>query len=258
MGTFLFDKIIFGPVSSRRLGVSLGINLLPVNTKWCSFDCIYCECGFNTAHTGKPVLPSREDVKSQLLEYLTKNQRSEKRLTTITFAGNGEPSLHPDFAKIINDTIDLRNHLAPGVKIAVLSNATRIHVPEVFEALRKVDENILKLDSAFENTIKLLNCPAGDFNLQNLIGHLKLFNGKLIIQTMFVKGEYKGQTFDNSSEEEIKAWLKIILEIKPSKVMVYTIARDTAATGLSKVSANKLDYIASLLEKTGIPVMVSH
>ncbi len=258
MGTFLFDKIIFGPVSSRRLGVSLGINLLPANAKWCSFNCIYCECGFNTNNGEKPVLPSREEVKNQLLEYLTKNQKSEKKLTSITFAGNGEPSLHPDFDKIINDTIDLRNRLAPGVKIAVLSNATRIHKPEVFEALRKVDENILKLDSASDNTVRLLNCPTGDFDLQNLIRHLKLFDGKLIIQTMFVKGEYKAQFVDNSTDEEIKAWLKIILDIKPEKVMVYTIARDTAATGLCKVPAERLDYIASLVQKAGIQVMVSY
>lgn len=256
MGTFLFDKVVFGPVNSRRLGISLGINLLPINSKLCSFNCIYCECGFNQKTHTPPELPTREDVKKLLAMYFDKNSQKEKPIDVITFAGNGEPTLHPDFAGIISDTIDLRNHYAPSVKIAVLSNATRIHINDVFLALSRVDENILKLDSANPQTIALLNCPQGDFNLDHIILHLKRFNN-LIIQTLFIKGQYHGKIFDNSSENELKAWLKLIISINPQKVMIYTFARDTAAPGLEKIDNDRLLYIAGLVEKAGIKTLVS-
>ncbi len=258
MATFLFDKIIFGPVSSRRLGVSLGINLLPTNTKVCSFDCIYCECGRNPEkYEGKVILPSRGEVKRKLEEKLNE-MASENRLPdVITFAGNGEPTLHPEFAGVIGDTIELRNQLAPKARIAVLSNATMIHKKSVFDALLKIEDNIQKLDSAFEETIKLIDCPNKNFNLAKTVGQLAAFQGKVIIQTLFVRGSYKGQLLDNTTETEIAAWLELLKKIKPSQVMIYTIARDTPIDTLQKVPVNDLNSIAARVEKAGFLVQVS-
>ena len=259
MATFLFDEIIFGPVQSRRLGVSLGVNLLPVNVKVCSFDCIYCECGFTPKkYKEKAVLPTRQEVKQKLEEKLYNMAADGQKPDVITFAGNGEPTLHSDFAGIIDDTIELRNQLAPKARIAVLSNATMLHKPDVFNALLKVEDNILKLDSAFEETIELLDCPRGNFNLQKVVEQLKSFNGKVTIQTLFVKGEFKGQTIDNTTEKEISAWLELLQQIQPEKVMIYTIARDTPIDTLEKIPPKKLDAIAAKVEKAGFKVQVSY
>ena len=201
MATFLFDKIIFGPVKSRRLGVSLGINLLPTNVKVCSFDCIYCECGWTPKkYEEKVKLPSRIEVRKKLEIMLTK-MRSENQLPdVITFAGNGEPTLHPEFAGIINDTIELRDQLTPNARIAVLSNATMLHKKPVFNALLKIKDNIQKLDSAFKETVKLMDCPNGNFDLNKVVEQLIAFNGKVIIQTMFVRGSFKGNKIDNTTD----------------------------------------------------------
>lgn len=259
MATFLFDEIIFGPVQSRRLGVSLGVNLLPVNVKVCSFDCIYCECGFTPKkYHEKAVLPTRQEVKQKLEEKLHKMAADGQKPDVITFAGNGEPTLHPEFVGIIDDTIELRNQLASNARIAVLSNATMLHKPDVFNALLKVEDNIQKLDSAFEETVELLDCPRGNFNLQKVVEQLKSFNGKVTIQTLFVKGEFKGQTFDNTTEKEISAWLELLQKIQPEQVMIYTIARDTPIDTLKKISPEKLDAIAAKVEKAGFRVQVSY
>jgi len=258
MPTFLFDKIIFGPVKSRRLGVSLGINLLPTNVKVCSFDCIYCECGRNPEkYEVKAVLPSRMEIKLKLKEKLLEMQGENQLPDVITFAGNGEPTLHPDFAGIIDDTIELRNQLSPKARIAVLSNATMIHKMEVFQALLKIEDNIQKLDSAFEETIKLLDCPNKNFSLQKTVDQLTAFQGKVIIQTLFVRGSYKEQTVDNTSEKEISAWIKLLEKIKPSQVMIYTIARDTPIDTLEKVSAHDLNAVAIRVKNAGFVVQVS-
>jgi wyosine [tRNA(Phe)-imidazoG37] synthetase (radical SAM superfamily) len=258
MATFLFDKIIFGPVKSRRLGVSLGINLLPTNIKVCSFDCIYCECGWTPKkYEEKAVLPSRKEVRGNLEKMLIK-MASEKQLPdVITFAGNGEPTLHPEFAEIIDDTIELRNQLSPKTRIAVLSNATMLHKKSVFNALLKVEDSIQKLDSAFEETIKNLDCPRGNFNLEKVIENLTAFNGKVIIQTMFIKGSFKGKEIDNTTEPEISAWLELVKKIKPAQIMIYTIARDTPLDSLQKVSLSELNDIAERIKKAGFPVQVS-
>jgi len=258
MATFLFDKIIFGPVKSRRLGVSLGVNLLPTDVKVCSFDCIYCECGRNPKkYEKKAVLPSRLEVRQKLDEKL-EEMNSEKLLPdVITFAGNGEPTLHPDFAGIIDDTIELRNLLAPNARIAVLSNATMIHKKTVFQALLKIEDNIQKLDSAFEETVKLLDCPNKNFSLQKTIGQLTTFNGKVIIQTLFVRGSYKGETVDNTTEKEISAWIELLKIIKPSQVMIYTIARDTPIDTLQKITLHQLNSIAEQVKSAGFDVQVS-
>ena len=258
MATFLFDKIIFGPVKSRRLGVSLGINLLPTNIKVCSFDCIYCECGRNPKkYKEKAVLPSRSEVQRQLKEKL-KEMNAEKLLPdVITFAGNGEPTLHPEFAGIIEDTIELRNQLVPNARIAVLSNATMIHKTEIFQALLKIEDNIQKLDSAFEETVKLLDCPNKNFSLAKTVEQLTTFQGKVIIQTMFLKGSYKGQKVDNTTEPEISAWIELLKKINPAQVMIYTIARDTPTNTLEKVTLHDLNTIANRIKSIGFEVQVS-
>ncbi len=241
MSTFLFDEIIFGPVKSRRLGVSLGINLLPTNIKVCSFDCIYCECGWTPKkYSEKVKLPLRRNVKETLEAKLTEMANKNELPDVITFAGNGEPTLHPDFAGIIEDTINLRNKLSPKSRIAVLSNATMLQKQDVFNALLKVEDNIQKLDSAFPSTIEIMDCPRGNFNLQKVVDQLVSFNGKVIIQTMFIKGTFKNEWIDNTTEIEISAWIDLLKKIKPAQVMIYTIARDTPLETIQRISLAEL------------------
>lgn len=257
MSTFLFDKIIFGPIKSRRLGSSLGINLLPNDSKLCSFNCIYCECGWNSPAAHKSFHP-REEVKSNLRAKLEELKAEGSLPDVITFAGNGEPTMHPEFEGIIDDTINLRNEISPKTKIAVLSNATLIGREPVFNALMKVDQNILKLDSAFEDTVHLINNPQGSYSTPSLVERLKAFEGKVTIQTLFVRGSYNGQTVDNTTPEELAAWMTLLTEIKPMSVMVYTIARDTPAPDLVKVPEKELRAIAKMVKETlNIPVQVS-
>jgi wyosine [tRNA(Phe)-imidazoG37] synthetase (radical SAM superfamily) len=259
MGTFLFDKIIFGPVKSRRLGVSLGINLLPGRKKVCNFNCIYCECGWSPPIEKEGgYLPLREEVYEALASRLQEMKISGTHPDVITFAGNGEPTLHPDFPEIIFDSILLRNKFFPAAKIAVLSNATTITNQSIKEALLKVDMNILKLDSAFSDTIMKHNQPRIKVSASELIENLQKFNGKLIIQTLFLRGRYQGKIIDNTTPIEIDAWLEAIARINPLEVMIYTIARDTPVGGLlMKIPLEELEYIASRVEKLGIRTQVS-
>lgn len=258
MGTFLFDKIIFGPVKSRRLGISLGINLLPTDSKLCNFNCIYCECGWTP---GKKELKSdwhpRKIVKQKLNEVLSDMKAKKKALDVITYAGNGEPTMHPEFAEIIEDTIQLRDEYFPKARIAVLSNATQIHKPKIVEALKKIEDNILKLDSAFHETVKLLNNPQGFYRIENVVENMKRFEGKFIMQTMFVKGKYEGITVDNTTDKEYNAWLKLVKETNPQMIMIYTIARDTPSPDLVKVSYEELKQISDKLENEGFKVQIS-
>ena len=258
MATFLFDEIIFGPVKSRRLGVSLGINLLPVNVKVCSFDCIYCECGWTPKkYAEKAKLPTRSEVRERLKNKLVEMATKQELPDVITYAGNGEPTLHPEFAEIIFDTIELRNQLSPKARIAVLSNATMLDKPNVFNALLQVDDNIQKLDSAYPSTIEIMDCPRGKFNLQKVVDQLRSFNGKVIIQTMFIQGTFKNKMVDNTTENEIEAWLELLKKIKPAQVMIYTIARDTPLETLKSISFDQLKEIASRVENIGISTQVS-
>lgn len=258
MSTFLFDQIIFGPVKSRRLGISLGVNLMPTDSKVCSFDCIYCECGWTPKKRAqRALLPTREMVKQKMAAKLTEMLESNELPDVITFAGNGEPTLHPEFEGIIDDTIALRNQLAPKARIAVLSNATMLHKPAVARALLKVEDNIQKLDSAFEETVRKIDCPTNRFKLADVVENLKAFNGKVIIQTLFLRGNHQGEPIDNTTEAEISAWLKLLVEIKPSQIMIYTIDRDTPAAGLQKVKLEELQQIASRVTEIGFKVQVS-
>lgn len=259
MSTFLFDRIVFGPVRSRRLGVSLGINLLPVDRKVCSFNCIYCECGWTTLqnNTGS-TFPSRAEVRNALYSRLKAMKQANEHPDVITYAGNGEPTLHPDFPGIIDDSIIIRNDFFPEARISVLSNGSAIHRKTVREALMKADMNILKLDSVFPETIKILNQPRRSYNLQKVFDSMKLFDGRFIIQTLFVRGEYNGKTIDNTTDEEVNAWLEKIKELNPQSVMIYTIERDTPlGNKLHKIPLSELNAIAARVEAAGITTSVS-
>ena len=259
MPTFLFDQTIFGPVNSRRLGISLGINLLPNDSKLCSFDCIYCECGWNPEKgTVKAILPSRSEVAKLLHKKLLSMKQEGKLPDVITFAGNGEPTMHPDFASIIDDTLNIRDELSPETRIAVLSNSTMLHKPCVVGALKRVEDNILKLDSGIPETIRILDQPVGRFELSEVVRKFKIFDGQLIIQTMFIRGEFKGKIIDNTTEQELIAWITILQQINPKLVMIYTIARDTPASNLQKVSTAELEVIATRVRNvTGLEVQVN-
>ena len=255
--TSLYDNIIFGPIRSRRLGLSLGVNLLPIDSKLCSFDCIYCECGWNDEHPGKRRFNAREDVRAMLDETLQKMVAQGTPPDVITFAGNGEPTLHPDFEAIIEDTISLRDKHCPEAKVSVLSNATQIHREDVRRALLRVDNNILKLDSAFDATVQLMNKPQGAYTVARTVELLKAFEGNLIVQTMFLRGEYLGQRVDNTTEEEVSAWLRLVEEIRPKQVMVYSLDRDTPCQTLEKVEKDELRVIAERVVALGIACSVA-
>ncbi len=257
MATFLFDEIIFGPVQSRRLGRSLGVNLLPTNIKVCSFNCIYCECGWTKATNEKGVLPTREQVRKMLQSKLEAMTMQNELPDVITFAGNGEPTMHPQFSDIIDDTLSLRNQFAPSCRLAVLSNGTMLGKKTVFDALLKVDDNIQKLDSAIDETAQLIDCPIIDYSICETIERLKAFKSEVIIQTMFLRGEINGKTFDNTTEEEVSAWVDAIKQIKPKQVMLYSLSRDTPADKLEKVETEELRQIAEKLKAMGINVQVA-
>jgi wyosine [tRNA(Phe)-imidazoG37] synthetase (radical SAM superfamily) len=255
MATFLFDKIIFGPVKSRRLGVSLGVNLLPNDSKYCTYDCVYCECGW-TYKNHKAKLHPREEVYKALDLMLQQMKADNMPPDNITFAGNGEPTVHPDFAGIIDDTILLRDKYFPEAKISVLSNATQVHKDSVMQALLKVDQNILKLDTANDDLLRIINRPTGKLDTRTIVERLKKFGGNLSVQTMFIRGEYKGEIFDNTTAEEVDKWLDLLLEIKPKNVMIYPIERDTPTSGLIKISKEELDIIAEKVRNKGLEVLV--
>ncbi len=256
MATSLYHDIIFGPVRSRRLGLSLGVNLLPLESKLCSFNCIYCECGW-TEKGIKPRFNSREDV-ARMLEAKLKEMTAEGNPPdVITFAGNGEPTMHPDFESIIDDTLRIRDLYAPAAKVSVLSNATMIGRESVRRALLRVDNNILKLDSAFDDTVRLIDDPLGSYSVADTVANMKLFEGRLTVQTMFLRGKYNGQTIDNTTEREVSAWLELLGEIRPREVMVYSLDRDTPAPDLEKVDKDELNAIAERVRALDIKCLAA-
>ena len=244
MSTIIYPSPIFGPVRSRRLGISLGINLLPADGKVCSFDCIYCECGFNEDHRPSLPLPTREDVQLKLEQKLQQMAAEGQLPDVLTFAGNGEPTCHPHFAEIIDDTILLRDKYCPKARICVLSNATFIHRQQVYDALMKVDDNILKLDTIDPMYINKVDHPNGTYDVRKIIERMKSFHGHIIIQTMFMRGECDGESVDNTGEEYVGPWLEVVKDIKPQKVMIYTIDRETPTQGLLKVALLNTQILA--------------
>ncbi len=259
MATVIYPSPIFGPIHSRRLGISLGINLLPGDGKFCSFDCIYCECGYNKDHRLTQKLPTREAVREALEARLQRMKEEGVAPDVLTFAGNGEPTAHPDFGGIISDTLALRDRYFPDAKVSVLSNSTFIHRPEVFEALKRVDNNILKLDTVDMEYIRQVDRPNGQYDLQAIIERMKAFQGQLIIQTMFMKGYTdEGEEVDNTSDRFVLPWIKVVKEIAPRQVMIYTIDRETPDQSLKKATHEELDRIVDLLKKEGISATASY
>lgn len=257
MSQHLFDQLIFGPIRSRRLGLSLGVNLLPVDAKICSFNCVYCECGLNKAVT-EYVFPTQKQVFRTLEATLQKMHSAGALPDTITFAGNGEPTLHPAFGNIIHDTLALRNKYCQKATISVLSNATRIHQPHIIDALLKVDNNILKFDSAIDATMKLIDQPqSSTITVEWLIEKLAVFQGKLTIQTMFLKGKVNGIEVDNTTDVEVRAWIEALKRIQPKQVMIYSLDRATPFDSLVKIDAIQLQKIADMAVDSGFDVQLT-
>ena len=257
MAGILFDDIVFGPVKSRRFGVSLGINLLPLRGKLCSFNCIYCECGLNENYKKeKQLLFSAEEIAHSLKSRFVALKSGGLDPDNITFAGNGEPTLHPEFEAIVENTIRLRNEFFPKAKITVLSNATRLNRETVKRALLLIDNNVLKLDAGTNATFQAINRPTHKITLGKVVDDLKSFSGNLTIQTMLIRGDVEGKQVDNTTEEEITLWLNHIEEIKPKLVMLYPIDRQTPYTTLEKVPEAEFRALAQRIEKLGIKAEV--
>ena len=250
----LFDSIIYGPIHSRRLGVSLGINLMPITAKLCTFDCVYCECGWNQP-VSHPSLPTREEVRIALESQLS---IAVEPIDVITFSGNGEPTLHPDFLGIIQDTCALRDQYCPKAKVSVLSNSTQLGRTDVIEALRLCDNRILKLDSAIDATMRLIDKPVNaQLTVKQIAQRLSIFDGDFTLQTCFLRGEYKDQIIDNTTPEELAAWYKMMDYLHPKQVMIYVIDRVTPLETLEKIPAETMEKIAIPLREKGINVIVS-
>lgn len=259
MQTVLFHSTIFGPVHSRRLGVSLGVNLTPDDGKICTFDCLYCEAGFNAQGPGTTGFPPREQVARMLESRLKNMKNADQPLDVITFSGNGEPTLHPDFKGVIADTLRIRDKYYPDAKVSVLSNSTRLENADVDAALLTVDNNILKLDSAITATMRAIDRPTQpSFTSEKAIRNIEQFGKQCIIQTMFLRGEYDGVKIDNTTPEEIDALIEAYKKIRPKEVMIYSIDRKTPAENLEKVSKEELQKIAEkIVAETGLPVQVA-
>ena len=256
--TILFHEIVYGPLHSRRMGSSLGINLLPYDGKLCSFDCIYCECGLNKDFRTKTKLPDRRLVKAALEDKLKSLRKEEVELDVITFAGNGEPTMHPEFGGIIADTVEMREKYYPKTGISVLSNGMHISKKTVFDALKKVDNPILKLDSAFDETVRLIDRPnTPGYSVAKQVAYYKRFQGNFVLQTMFLKGTFEGSIIDNTTDKEVSAWIELVRDLRPREVMIYTIDRETPARELEKAPIGILQEIAERVGQLGIPTTVA-
>ena len=246
------EEVVFGPIHSRRLGSSLGINLLPEKGKICTFDCIYCECGWNKDGRDDTQLPSAEKVRNALETKLKQCQYDGIRIDSITFSGDGEPTINPEFPQIIDDTIRLRNQYYPNSKITVLSNATMVHRPEVFNALRKVDNPTMKIDAPTNELVERINHPAPGYDIHRVVEALKQFEGDFILQTMFLKSK----DFDSSSPEVLNGWMDLVRILKPREIMVYTIDRPTPEVGLQKFSVEEMQTLVKPLLNEGFTIQI--
>lgn len=257
MSTVIYDSPIFGPIHSRRLGISLGINLLPKGGKFCSFDCIYCECGLNSERRTRNPLPTADEVIDGLRRKLQKMQQEGIVPDVLTFAGNGEPTLHPHFAEIAARVREVRNELCPSAKMSILSNATQVRRPEIREALMLFDNAILKLDTVDPAYINNVDQPQGHYEVEEQIESLALMQGRCIIQTMLMGGTYKGQSTDNTGDAYIAPYLEALRRIRPRQVMLYTLDRETPVQGLVKAPREKMEAIADRIRALGIETSVS-
>ena len=249
----LFDQIAYGPIHSRRLGTSLGMELMPLAHKLCTFNCVNCECGWNRP-VSHPKLPTREEVKMALEVRL----KEGLDLDVITFSGNGEPTLHPDFLGIIEDTCALRDQYCPKAKVSVLSNSTQLGRPDVVQALRLCDNRILKLDAATDEMMRRIDLPVNEhLTVKQIIEWLAQFNGDFTLQTCFLRGEHAGQRIDNTTPEELEAWYKAVETLHPKQIMIYVIDRKTPEENLTKISREEMETIAAPLRAKGYDVIVS-
>lgn len=246
------EEIVFGPIHSRRLGSSLGINVLPEKGKFCNFDCIYCECGWNKDGRGDTRLPLAEDLRNALEAKLSACRSEGTGIDSITFSGDGEPTLNPCFPEMIDITLGLRDQFFPEARVSVLSNATMVHKEEVFRALREVDNPILKIDAPTTELARLINRPAPGYRVENIVEALKRFEGEFVLQTMFLRSD----TFDSSSPEVLNGWMDIVRELRPREVMVYTIDRETPQKGLVKFTAGEMRDLVRPLVEEGFQVQV--
>ena len=244
------EATVFGPIFSRRLGSSLGINLLPQEGKVCNFDCVYCECGWNKDGLGDRRLPTAEDVRLALAAKLEECRAAGTPIDSITFSGDGEPTLNPHFSKIINHTLQLRDKYYPAAKVSVLTNATRAWMEPIFHALRKVDNPILKLDAPTDAQVALVNRPAGDYSVERVVRSMRRFRGNFVLQTMFLKGP------GWATEDWVEPWMDIVRDVKPREVMVYTIDRETPLQGLSKYTVEEMRTLVQPLIDEGFNVQI--
>lgn len=260
MSITLYPSPIVGPIHSRRLGISLGVNVNPADSKFCTFDCIYCEVGYNDWHSPMSKRPTREHIAYCLEEKLKEMKANNSNLDVITFSGNGEPTGHPNFLEIVEDTIQLRNKYYPKAKVSVLTNSTLAHKPNVHRALELVDNNIMKLDTVDPEYIKKVNRPESSaFNVEEIIKQMQSFNGHVIIQTMFMHGtDDLGNDVSNTDDRYVIPWLEAIRRIKPSEVMIYTIDRDTPCTHLSKATHNELNAIRDRVAAEGFECIAAY
>ena len=248
----LREKIVFGPIHSRRLGSSLGINLLPERGKLCNFDCIYCECGWNRDGREDRTLPDAATLRMALEERLASCAAADTPIDSITFSGDGEPTLNPDFPRIVDDTLALRDRYYPGARVSVLSNATRLDIPEVFRALRKVDSPILKLDAPTTALARVINRPQGAYEVSGVVEGMRRFEGDFILQTMFLRA----RGLDSSSPEVLGPWMEIVRDLHPREIMAYTIARPTPQAGLAKFTAEEMAALLRPLIEEGFNIKI--
>lgn len=249
----LFNEIAYGPIHSRRLGTSLGIELMPLEHKLCTFNCVYCECGWNEP-VSHPQLPTREQVRAALEARL----KEGLDLDVITFSGNGEPTLHPEFLGIIEDTIALRDQYCPKAKVSVLSNSTQLGRPEVVQALRLCDNRILKLDAGTDTMMRRIDLPVNEqLTAETIIGWLQQFDGDFTLQTCFLRGEHNGEVIDNTTPEELNAWYQAVDRLHPKQIMIYVIDRKTPEEHLSKIPREEMESIAAPLIAKGYNVSIS-
>ena len=246
------EEVVFGPIRSRRLGSSLGINLLPEKGKLCTFDCIYCECGWNKDGRDDTKLPSAEKVRKALEAKLQRCQADDIPIDSITFSGDGEPTINPEFPKIIDDTIRLRDQYYPDSKITVLSNATMAHKPEVFADLCKVDNPTMKIDAPTNELIEKINHPAPGYDIHRVVEALKRFEGNFIMQTMFLRSK----DFDSADPEVLNGWMDIVRVLRPREIMVYTIDRPTPEEGLQKFTVDEMHRLVQPLNDEGFLIQI--
>lgn len=247
-----FDDIVFGPIFSRRLGSSLGVNILPSKGKLCNFDCVYCECGWNKDGISDNIFPRLGDVAAALEAKMRAVLAEGKNVDSITFSGNGEPTMNPDFAEIIDVTLELRNRFFPHAKVSVLSNATLAGRPKVMEALLKVDNPIMKIDASSDDLVRMINKPTGYYSLASVVDNLRKFEGRFVLQTMFLKSA----DFDTAAPEPLKAWMDIVRELHPREIMVYTIDRETPDKTLGKYTVEQMRELVQPLVDEGFNIQI--